>query len=271
MNDETYLSGALRELADLEQPSQPPVDRLLHKGHRVRTTRNVGVAAVAVLAAVAIGIPLVAQGSGSSHGGGTVATASSPTGDDRPSLVLAAQKSSKTSFKVVWTVTDPGFGISRYEGAFDPVNQKSYQRFVPLAGQSQNGKFVEERRIGDQCYTLSSPGHAWFKNACMPVNNTDPTGKLLNDPNAVLERLKSDGLATYTGRKGSLDTWTFTYTVPARDPDPASTVTGTVTVDVSSNEIATVHIEQPTQSIPATVTYTYSDYGSPVTVTAPKI
>jgi hypothetical protein len=42
-------------------------------------------------------------------------------------------------------------------------------------------------------------------------------------------------------------------------------------VDVSSNEITAVRIEQPTQSTPAPAVYTYTDYGSPVTVTAPKI
>lgn len=126
--NETYISGALHEIADLDQTSAPPVQHLLHKGHRARSARNGGMAAVAVLAVAAIGVPLATA---THHGGGAASVArgtaapTTSTVDRQPSLVLAALTSVKTSFKASWTVTMPDGPATRYTGVFDPGHKLS--------------------------------------------------------------------------------------------------------------------------------------------------
>jgi hypothetical protein len=270
MDDATMLADRLRTLADDGDLGVPPTDALLRRGRRSRAARTTtlataGVAAVALGAVAAATLPATPSAA-------PRRTATPPLPGPAP-LTLAAEHTAAASFRFDMTIAVVGASSTGgLTGAYDPVNRRGYLKTVGKA----RVKLVEQRRIGERCFVLPVPRGHWISTPCGPGESLGTSAGLTTDPAGVLAQLKANGSATYVGRTGSgaaaADTWRFTYTVPQGKATVGFTETGTATVDVATNQIATVAfrftLNQPGSTV-EDVMYRYSGYGEPVNVTAP--
>jgi hypothetical protein len=270
MDDATMLAYRLHALADNDDPGAPPTDLLLRRGRRSRAARTTTLATAGV-AAVALGA--VAAATLPSTGPAAQRSAASPPPPTPAPLTLAAQHTAAASFRFDMRVTTVGTSSTAgLTGAYDPVNRRGYLKTVGKA----RVKLAEQRRIGDRCYVLPAPGSRWVSTQCGPGDSLGTSAGLTTDPAGVLAQLKANGSATYVGRTGSgataVDTWQFTYTVPTGKASVGFTETGTATVDVATNQVATVAFrftpDRPKSTVEE-ITYRYSGYGERVEVTAP--
>jgi hypothetical protein len=169
-------------------------------------------------------------------------------------------------------------------GAYDPVRRRGYYSTEKPADDPNFVKW-DELAFGDTCYTQYAGAPQWqrYPRACYWVSSD-----LLTNPIVLLDQLQRPGSVRYQGRFGhgsqAVDRWVISYTWPvdARTGDTNS-YTGTVDVTVATGRISTVRIRivnvdlEPGQPSPSTgartvaqdVVVEYSDYGRPVTVTAP--
>lgn len=245
MNTTEDLDRTLRELADREPVTSPPVEKLLQRGRR-RRRAGVGAAAFGVVAALAIG----AMAAGVVSGPGPSTTAATlPT----------TQATAQGTFRLVLTLRMDGHDW-RQEGAFDPLNRKGYLRWTDEAGND-----VEQRFIGDEIYHLGpqdGPGARPLIHEVDPKLRDNPGLPPLDFP-ALLRCADADALLA-----GLRDTGTVTdlgdNRYSFRNPGtPAGGVTGTV--ELSAGKTTKVTYEMSHLSM----TLTFSDFGLPVAVERP--
>lgn len=279
-DDERALSAALTDLAGHARPGLPPLGSLLDRGRRRRHTRSaftgaLGVTGVCALAALTTLGPR-AGASPATDSGAARATAPGPIG-----LSLAAARTDDSPFHFSLTAksTDSGGKTRTAEthGAFDPAADRGWMNSIG------GGQRSETIRIGDTCYAQPTVGGSWLAASCA-TSADNPLAALTEDPAADLKQLETNGLASYTGRTGSgsgaLDTWKFSLTQKPRVSTGSVfagyTLAGTASVGVDSGQIASIDYTLtvvPDQRYPVSgssiVSIAFSDYGVPVSVTAP--
>jgi hypothetical protein len=278
IDDERALSVALRDVAEHGlSGSPPPIKQLLSRGRRRRHARAafacvVGVTGAGVIAALVS----VGPGAGTSSNTASGTPGAIPTG--RIALSLAAERTDAGSFhyslSTKTTVPDGQARPATMEGAFDPSTMRGYSKEV--AG----GETSESIRIGNACYakpTLSAP---WLTLPCSPPASGFSLQSLTEDPAAALKQLEAVGLATYAGRTGSgsgaVDLWKFTVIHKQQAEELAGyTVAGTARVGVAGGQVEAIDFTitiAPSRTIASSVqdaSITFSDYGAPVSVSAP--
>lgn len=243
MNTTDELDRALRELADSEPVTSPPVEELLHRGRR-RRRAGVGAATFGVVAALAIGTV-------------TAGMISGPGMSTTPATTT--QATTQGTFRLVLTLEIDGHGW-RQEGAFDPVNRKGYLRWTDEAGND-----VEQRFIGDEIYHLGpqdGPGARPLIHEVDPKLRDNPGLPPLDFP-ALLRCADADALLA-----GLRDTGTVTdlgdNRYSFRNPGtPAGGVTGTVELSAGKTTLVTYEMSH------LSMTLTFSDFGLPVAVERP--
>jgi hypothetical protein len=143
-------------------------------------------------------------------------------------------------------------------------------------------RISELRQIGAQCFMRpAAAGQPWQQlqgDHCTPANAGGVAMSI--NPQEVLESIRTLGSATYRGRTGTgpqtTDTWTFGYTIERTANTAPLTVTGTVAVNVATGlitQVTTHDVVEESGSLPfVTDSQTeFSDFGTPVVVTAPSI
>jgi hypothetical protein len=277
MIDEQDLASRLHQLADRDGTGPAPVANLVRQGRRSRATRTAlyttGATAVIAVVAVAVGVA----------GNRPAGPAAPVAGPERVSLALAAQTTSAAPFHFTASIADADTHVVAIEltGVADPVAGRSQLQ------DTHHVKFVEERRIGGQCYVQPAVDQGFTAYACPPGSGSLGTdASLTGNPMAVLDQLEASGAATYAGRTGTgsstVDTWKFSYTTPVVDGSTPITSAGTATVDVATSQVTNVTFQAGAAAgaPPApggdgvahqTITFAFSDYGTPVTVVAPPV
>lgn len=206
------------------------------------------------------------------------------TAEDTPTLRLAAAATAtaETTFRVgvAYTVAPEG-GPERtiaFAGAYDPVHDRGYLNFV-------GGPGPEIRVFGEDLYLLRG---RWVR---VPADRLArmigiaggrsgiPLDVMTAHPEKLLAQLRSLGDVTHAGQSGGIDTYRYTFKVPANGSVAAHSVTGEVQVNARTNLIvavaqqATVTSTKPGVADPEPVTVrtkvTFSDFGIPVTVERP--
>ncbi|MEN3307763.1 MAG: hypothetical protein V7603_3965 [Micromonosporaceae bacterium] len=138
----------------------------------------------------------------------------------------------------------------------------------------------EERQIGDDCFLRGvGPGirEPWQLTGDRCGFTSIMGVDLSTTPQRVLDRIKTIGSAVYRGRTGSgpdaTDTWAFSYGNPENAQQRPDTVTGTVVVNVATGLIARIRYHMVVQGGPSPIVedvdIKFSDYGTPVVVSAP--
>lgn len=285
-DEERALSVALHDVAERGPGGSAPIDRLLSRGRRRRHARYASVCAVGVTGAAVLAA-FVSAGPGAGRSpdmaSGTSATRPSPI-----ALSLAAERTDASPFHFSLTATTPATGgktgsqtgeptrTDVSEGAFDPSPMRGYTKAFG------GGQTAQSIRIGDTCYSQPTVTAPWLVRACSSAAVVS-LASLTQDPAAALKQLESAGGATYVGRTGSgsgeLDTWKFTFTqkalVTAGSSTAGYTVTGTASVGAADGRVAAIDFTvaiTPNAVITGSdteISIKFSDYGAPVSVSAP--
>jgi hypothetical protein len=306
---ETLLTDALREeVARMPEPAPDLLARAMHRHRRRTTARRVVSSAGALGLAASLGIALTitatgnrSPGSGSQGSRGPSASGSSvtpvPNASPKLKLLSALTATDQTSYRIRQTLTgryldrhDLSPISNRLTGLLDPVHGLASGELV-----SGNGWAMELRQVDGVLYSRTifpkdpalqhwfkdsagSKGLIAFKQGGVPSEWFPWTG---TSPGAtrLITMLRAQGSVTLAGSTGSgpdvLDSYRFSYNRPDDGAFAAEQVTGTVVVHRDSNLIARIdvgttttgHIEQVT--IRWRFTVEFSDFGVPVTVTAP--
>jgi hypothetical protein len=309
MIDEQLLSSALHDLADRDEVGTPPLDRLLRRGRRSRRARNAAtVTATAAIGALAAGAVLASPGANSRNAGDPIslALAAQTTSQStfRFKQTHTSQLAANTEYNdgnvsIVQGLYDP---VNR-RGAFevlvggarnmtlcaDPPGRPSGGPSQPAPSPSCSAapplemtRISELRQIGDQCFL--HPGGAgtqpWQQLRSNQCGRASAAGVgMSTDPQELLDRIETLGTATYRGRTGTgsqaTDTWTFGYTTERTASEVPVTVTGTVAANVATGLITqvTTHLvveESGPAPYVADSETEFSDFGTPVVVTAPS-
>jgi hypothetical protein len=114
---------------------------------------------------------------------------------------------------------------------------------------------------------------------CFNSEDLGMTANQTGDPSDLLRRLAAHGSAKLVSRTGNgadqVGLWSYSYARPALPPMPRIVnFTGTVTVDASTEYVTRLTVRetfatQESRLSIDTVTYAFSDFGAPVTATAP--
>ncbi|MFG2045511.1 hypothetical protein [Dactylosporangium sp. NPDC048998] len=144
-------------------------------------------------------------------------------------------------------------------------------------------RLSELRQIGDRCFLhpvgagTDGPWQQLHGDHC---GRASAEGVAMStDPREVLVSIRTLGTATYRGRTGTgsqtTDTWTFGYTTKRTAHQVPATVTGTVAVNVATGLITQVATHDVVEEAGPTPLVTdseteFSDFGTPVVVTAPS-
>ncbi|GAA0904941.1 hypothetical protein [Virgisporangium aurantiacum] len=144
-------------------------------------------------------------------------------------------------------------------------------------------RISELRQVGDQCFLhpvgagADGPWQQLHGDRCVSASAAGVA--MSTDPRSVLERIRTLGTAIYRGRTGTgpqaTDTWTFGYTTERTTNTVPVTVTGTVAVNVATGlitQVTTHDVVQESGPAPfvADSVTEFSDFGTPVVVTAPN-
>lgn len=286
---ERTLSVALHDLADHVPSGAAPVSSLLSRGRRRRHARTAfacaaGVTGAGVVAALATAGPRAVA----PHDTALGAPGASPQGPIALSLAAERTDAGPFHFSLTAKTTEShGNGesggqtrTSSSEGAYDPASSRGYTKAV---GGLQSAETI---RIGETCYAQPVAGGPWLALPCAASDDGFTLANLTQDPAAVLKQLEVDGEATYVGPAGggsgeAADTWKFTVTEKPRVSSSGGsisvgyTVTGTATVGVSDGRVTAIDYTltlDPNPVVADSVTdvaITFSDYGTPVNVSAP--
>ncbi|WP_027346605.1 hypothetical protein [Hamadaea tsunoensis] len=278
MTENDFFSRHLRELAHHEDPAGPDTRQLLQRGRRARRRRTViAGTSLAVLAAGALtAVGVAAQPSAPGDRPAITADAA----DARTQLVAAITASRSTSYRL--TIRDNLAPAAT--GAYDPVTKQGF-----LHRDYSEGPGYEDQRVVDGALYVGDAGLDGVEHwRLVPgVHDTFQYDASLGDrlsgsadPDALLDELRKDGV-TIT----QIDKKTFGFEFsPALDEYRASDhYSGEVVVD-GKGRIAKVEFKRavrwqkpgytpPSAQPPAIITagLTFSDYGTPVQVTAPTL
>ena len=285
--DEDNFAVALHDLAHLDPISAPPTAQVVHRARRARRSRTAAMTAAAlavVAAAGGLAVGLDRRGPAATTAAtapGTTVTA--PADTPALQLVAAVQASAKTSFRFTMTTggTAVEYGKKRtlgkgvVTGAYDPRVPKGYATVV--------GHPLDRRLIGKDLYLQK--GELWLKSQAGPQDTL--TGDLLYTN--VLNPLASVDFASQVAalkkagvvKKTSATSYAFSFSWKPGDADRPDVipVSGTIQVDAKSHLVTSMEYTY-TLAYPKgeadtkfyeSVRWTYSGYGEPVDVKAPRV
>lgn len=304
VHDDAAITSALHDLADKGVVGSAPLDQLLKRGRsaRVRRAGTAGGALAGLAVAVAVTVGIAGSWNPPEH---TVSLAAAANSTAATSFDI---KITVPPWGDVSAENAPFWRANLViEGAYDPVHQNGF--LTQVSGANSWTPAYTQIIVGGTCYTqvplpLAQGGGAqWQQGDADPCFDgwiiDTPAGSAAN-PATLLKQLAAAGSAHLVSRTGNganeVDVWSYSYTAPSGLA--VVTLAGTATVDA-----ATQHVTKMTQQIVNTVftrlptppagavrlsaasptpsatststsgfviTYEFSHFGVPVTVTAPS-
>jgi hypothetical protein len=252
VTSEESLSVALHDIADNADTPPAPVTELIRRGRRSRRARRLRRAVVAAGVVVAV-----------SGAAAVTLTAREPRATPAE-VVSPVEAPDEVSFRFTKTGTTLKGKASACHGALDPKAEVGWE-------QGTGSNRYEIRFTGGTQY-VKEVGQPWRAEPRSPFEQSlscpEPVpGPATVDAEALVSVLQERGTVEHTGRTGTVDTYTFSYTVK----NGQLAYSGTIEADVASRYLRKVTLRFSGKGIDNRFTTEYSGFGEPVVVTAPKV